>query len=208
MWQPTVDAEADWSQESPEQVLEAWGEWTDAAPEHREPERREETALLSVEQNREEKVAIPADTWVHPLAGVNWDDHIEPVAFVHAGYRYKRTIDPVRVVVGYLGDFGKDIPYMTRGEMMQAVRVSVRFCEQWLREFVLRPQVGHFHRLQRNTRQQTREPRYRDLLEYERYLRWNVEYRFPKIALREVKVAVATTGMPLDHLDIVLGYLF
>ncbi len=189
MWQLVLGEEAtDWSQETEPEV----GQAQDWRPDEEKPPQEEPI--------EEQTVLLPARLWP--------EDDNEPVVYHHAGYRYKRTIDPARVVLGYLGDFGKDIPYLNRGEMMQAVRTSVRFCEQWLRYFVLRPRWGHFQRLQRNIRADTREHRYRDLLEYERYLRWNVEYRFTKIAVREVKAVLVTTWMPLDHFDIVLAYLF
>lgn len=134
------------------------------------------------------------------------EDDTEPVVYHHAGYRYKRTIEPARVVVGYVGDFGRDVPYHTRGEMMQAVRASISFCEQWLHHFVLRGHLPHTFRLRRNLRLHTRERQYGDLLEYERYLRWNVEYRFNRVALREVGSALMGTPMPLDLINIVIAY--
>jgi hypothetical protein len=123
-------------------------------------------------------------------------------------YRYKRVIVPARVVVGYLGDFGADIPYLNRRDMLRDVRGSIRFCDWWLRTFVLRTQLPDTWRLRRNMVHKTRELRYYDIFEYERYLRWNVEYRFYKVAVREIYAALQRTKMPSEHVFLVLSYLF
>jgi len=151
------------------------------------------------EESGDQQELLPARLWP--------GDSNELVVYHHAGYRYKRTIDPARVVVGYIGDFGKDLPYLTRADMMQAVRLSVRFCEGWLHTFVASMRLPNSYRLRRNMREATREPRFRDLLEYERYLRWNVEYRFLRVANNEIKFALACVRVPVDHTNIILSYL-
>ena len=201
MWQLAVEEDAtDWSEENPDQVQQAWGEWTELGDDVGQVQDWRTDEQKPPQEEQQAGLLLPARLWP--------EDDTEPVVYHHAGYRYKRTIDPARVVVGYIGDFGKDVPYLTRSEMMQAVRNSVRFCEQWLYTFVIHVQLPNSYRLRRNMRRRTREPRYQDLLEYERYLRWNVEYRFLKVAVFEVKAALANTKMPLDHFNIVLAYLF
>jgi len=186
MWQPTTSGdqedenqESDWSPEEPGDQQEEHGDHQEEHGDHPE--------------------LLPARLWP--------GDANELVVYHHAGYRYKRTIDPARVVVGYIGDFGKDLPYLTRADMMQAVRLSVRFCEGWLYTFVASMRLPNSYRLRRNLREVTREPRFRDLLEYERYLRWNVEYRFLKVANNEIKFALAHVRVPVDHANIILSYL-
>ena len=139
-----------------------------------------------------------------PLADETHEEHQQ----VWRHYKYKRVIVPERVVVGYLGDFGADVPYLSRQEMMRGVRASIRFCDRWLRTFVLSLQLPDTWRLRRNMTLRTRERRYYDLLEYERYLRWNVEYRFYKVALREICAALEQTKMPTEHILVVVSYLF
>jgi hypothetical protein len=121
-------------------------------------------------------------------------------------YRYKRTIVPTRVVVGYLGDFGADIPYLNRQDMMQDIRRSIRFCESWLRRNVLGHLFANTRRLQRNLRRVTREPQYRDIVLYEQYLRWNVEFRFKDVATLTVIQTLFEKKVPKDMVTVILEY--
>jgi hypothetical protein len=123
-----------------------------------------------------------------------------------SSYKYKRVIVPSRVVVGYLGDFGADIPYLNRGEMLRDIRRSIAFSERWLRVNVV-----HFfantRRLRRNLASQTREAQYRDIVQYEQYLRWNVEFRFKSVATIAIIDTLTLMKIPRVLANIVLDFV-
>lgn len=115
---------------------------------------------------------------------------------------FRRTIDPERVVIGYTGDFGVDVPYASRQEVLRALRRSINFCENWLRRFVLANGFRNTYRL----RQRLLAP-IGDLFNYEQYLRWNVEFRFATVS-EEVVFREMVRYLPIREIsNMVLQYV-
>ena len=119
--------------------------------------------------------------------------------------RYKRCIDPYRVVVGYVGDLGKDVLYKERHQMLRLLRNGIYFSEKWLISFAF--STGeNTQRLGRNLVLRTRELRFYDLVEYEKYLRWNLEFRFRRVCVRILSSSLSAV-LPLDLSHTIRSYL-
>jgi hypothetical protein len=115
-------------------------------------------------------------------------------------FRYKRVLCPERFFTDFVGDLGVDVPHKNRKEMLKNVRSSIKFAEEWLRKYVAPRKT----RLYRNLSLATRETVYLDLIEYEKYLRWNIEYRFDSTVR---SLVASSVSLPSVLLSLLFSYL-
>ena len=151
------------------------------------------------EHHQEQPQEEPEDQW--------WAQPSEQKTYAHRGSHYKKVLNPALVVVGNHSDFGRFRAYVNRVDWLRDIRMSIRFSQQWLYEWVIRTKMPCTDRLRKNLRRSTRESQYKDLVEYERYLRRNIEYRFVKVVIIEVRLLLSRTKMPLEHYHVVLSFL-
>ena len=113
---------------------------------------------------------------------------------------YKRVLQSNYVVCGQTGDFGSTQHHENRTALLKEIRRGIAFATWWLRKFVLRTQLPSTRRLRMRLAQSGSV----DIIDLERYLRFNIEYRFRDAASYQLAQCEILHG---DLYDIVMSYL-